>query len=160
MVFLDKNGFLLKTTQDELYDLLLQIASHGLRWDDEDCDIAGVDAETEYIASWLYFRTRELEIRERRPQWRHLRKILQHYGCELNVTQGNRINIARGQLKTQVAFRNWGTDVEIEVIRKVRTDLELDERNGYDSDIFYNRDVKVPKFINDYRKLLSRLAKV
>ena len=160
LVFLDKNGFLLTTTQDELYDLLLQIASHRLRYDDEDCHLEGADAETVYIATWLYFRTREIEIRERRRQWRHLRKILQHYDCDLDVAQGNRINIARGQLKTQVAFRNWGTDVEIEVIRKVRTDLELDEKNGYDSDIFYNRDVKIPKFINDYRKLLSRLAKV
>ena len=63
-------------------------------------------------------------------------------------------------MKTQVAFKNWGTDVEIEVIRKIRTDLELDEKNGYDSDIFYTRDEKIPKFINNYRKLLSRLAKV
>ena len=157
---MDKNGFLLETTQDELYDLLLQIASHRLRYDDEDCHLEGADAETKYIASWLYFRTREIQIRERRPQWRQLRKILQHYDCELDVAQGNRINITRGQLRTQVAFRNWGTDVEIEVIRKVRTDLELNEENGYDSDIFYNRDAKIPKFINNYRKLLSRLAKV
>ena len=59
-----------------------------------------------------------------------------------------------------MAFRNWGTDVEIEVMRKVRMDLELDEENGYDSDIFYNRDAKLPKFINDYRKLLGKLARV
>ena len=160
LVFLDKNGFLLYTTQDEMYDLLLQIASHSLRYDGDDQDVQGADSEVEYIAGWLSFRIRAIETRERRPQWRHLRKILQHYGCRLDVGQGNRINIIRGTLKTQVAFRNWGTDVEIEVIRKVRMDLELNEENGYDSDIFYNRDAKIPKFINDYRKLLVRLARV
>ena len=161
LVFLDKNGFLLNTTQDELYDLLLDIASHSLRYQEDDQDLLeGPDAEMEYIAIWLSYRTREIEVMERRPQWRHLRKILQHYECVLEIGQGNRINIMRRNLKTQVAFRNWGTDVEIDVIRKVRADLELDEKNGYDSDIFYNRDIKIPKFINNYRKLLGKLARV
>ena len=161
LVFLDKNGFLLETTQDTLYDLLLQIASHSLRYYEDDQDLQGPDLEVEYIARWLaYYRTRAIATRERRPQWRHLRKILQYYGCQLDVGQGNRINIVRGMRRTQVAFRNWGTDVEIEVMRKVRMDLELDEENGYDSDIFYNRDAKLPKFINDYRKLLGKLARV
>lgn len=159
LVFLDKNRFLLNTTQDEMYDLLLQIASHHLR-DDDNQDLKEPDAEVEYIANWLSVRTREIRKSERRQQWRHILKILTHYGCQSSVRQGNRINIARGSLKTQVAFKNLGTDVEIEVIRKIRTDLKLDEENGYDSDIFYNRDEKIPKFINNYRKLLSRLAKV
>ena len=160
LVFLDKNGLLLQTTQDEMYHLLLQIASHRLRYGDDSQDLKEPDAEVEYIAMWLSLRTREIRKNERRQQWRHLRKILYHYNCQLYVTQGNRINISRGSMKTQVAFKNWGTDVEIEVIRKIRTDLELDEKNGYDSDIFYTRDEKIPKFINNYRKLLSRLAKV
>ena len=143
-----------------MYEFLLQIASHGLPYVGDDRNLASSDAEVEYIAIWLSYRLREIEKIERRRQWRQLRKILVHYGCELDVAQGNRVNIQRGTFRTQVAFRNWGTDVEIEVVRKVRRDLELDEENGYDSDIFYNRDAKIPRFINSYRKLLARLASV
>ena len=160
LVFLDKNGFWLHTTQDEMYDLLLQIAAHSLCYSDEDNDVEGPDAEVEYIAIWLSYRLQGVKRSERRRQWRQLKKILAHYDCTLEIVQGNRMNISRAPLRTQVAFRNWGTDVEIEVVRKVRKDLELDEEHGYDSDIFYNRDTKLPKFINDYRKLLGRLAKM
>ena len=59
-----------------------------------------------------------------------------------------------------MGYRSEGTDLEINAVKKVRRDLQLDEENGYPSDIFYRQDEKVPEFINGYRTLLRRLAKV
>ena len=160
LVFVDKNGFLLDTTEDELYEFLLQVASHNLRANDNNQIVAGPDNEVLHIANWLIYRLRVIAKEERMRKWRELRKILEHYECSLAVIQGNRINIMRGELRTQVNFRNWGTDVEVNTIHKIRRDLELDEEHGYDSDIFYNRDAKIPGFINKYRQLIVKLAKV
>ena len=160
LVFVDKNGCLLDTTEAELYDLLLQVASHSLRSNDNNQHVEGPDNEVMHIAQWLMYRLRVIAKEERPRKWRELRKILEHYGCKREIIQGNKINIMRGELRTQVSFRNWGTDVEINTIHKIRKDLELDEEHGYDSDIFYNRDAKIPGFINKYRQLIVKLAKV
>lgn len=160
LVFVDKNGFLLDTTEDELYELLLQVASHNLRSNDNNQHIEGPDNEVLHIANWLMYHLRVIAKEERMRKWRELRKILEHYGCKLEVIQGNRVNITRGELRTQVSFRNWGADVEVNTIHKIRRDLELDEDHGYDSDIFYSRDTRIPGFINKYRRLIVKLAKV
>ncbi len=160
LVFVDKNGFLLDTTEIELYEFLLGVASHNLRSNDNNQHIEGPDNEVLHIANWLMYRLRVITKEERMRKWRELRKILEHYECNLEVIQGNRTNIMRGELRTQVSFRNWGADVEVNTIHKIRRDLELDEEHGYDSDIFYNRDAKIPGFINKYRQLIVKLAKV
>ena len=117
-----------------------------------------------YIARWLRGRLRVLQKQERSRKWNKFRQILTNYGCESDVIPGNKINIVCGVdgvlLKTQVAYRNEGTEVEINTVKKVRRDLMLDEEHGYPSDIFYRQETKIPSFINKYRTLLRRLAKV
>lgn len=159
LTFLDKNGWVLTCDQDEIYEFLLRLADHQLS-DREGETIVGADRETIQVATWLQGHTRRVARREHPLAFRQLRAILESYDCILEPRVGNRINIRRDHLQTHVAYRNEGTDVEKNTIHKIRSDLELDDRHGYDSDIFYNRGPRIPEFINKYRKLLERLAKV
>lgn len=161
LVFLDKNGWVLTCDQDAIYDFLLLLADHKLS--DRDGErVIGADNEVIHTANWLQGHVRKLAARELPLQFRHLRAILETYDCRLEHPSGmgNRVNIRRGHLQTQIAYRNEGTDVERNTVHKLRRDLELDDMHGYDSDIFYNRGPRIPEFINKYRKLLVRLAKV
>jgi hypothetical protein len=161
LVFLDKNGWVLTCAHDEIYEILLQLADHKLTGRDGET-VAEPDAEVLHLALWLQGRVRRVIRGERLLQFRQLRAILATYGCtfEHAASRGNRINIRRGAKQTQVYYRNEGEDVEKNTILKIRKDLELDEEHGYDSDIFYNRGPRIHDFINKYRKLLDRLARV
>jgi hypothetical protein len=119
------------------------------------------DAEVLHVANWLQRNSRRIGHREHPLQFRQLRAILERYTCRLNVLPGNRIDIYRGKLRTQIGgYRNDGEEVSKQTIHKIRKDLELDDKNGYDSDIFYDAGPRIPEFIHKYRKLLIRLAKV
>ena len=163
LVFADRNGYRVAATEEELYDLLLKVASHGLQARTGNT-VQGSDAEMLRIAQWLLAHMRAVEKQERSPKWKKFLQILNSYSCESNVLSGNRINIVRivggVSLKTQVAYRSEGAEVQINTVKKVRRDLELDEQHGYPSDIFYRQDEKIPEFINKNRMLLRRLAKV
>jgi hypothetical protein len=64
-------------------------------------------------------------------------------------------------LRTQVAYTDDGRDADVSVIKKIRTDLELDDEHGIDSKVFYYQDPPDPKyFITKYRKILKRLARM
>ena len=116
------------------------------------------------IASWLRGHLNTLQKQEHSRKVNKFRQILTSYDCDSDVIPGNRINISRAVdgelLKTQVAYRSEGTEVEINTVKKVRRDLKLDEEHGYPSDIFYRQETKIPSFINKYRTLLRRLAKI
>ena len=163
LVFADRNGHRVAATEEELYDLLLNVASHGLQ-DPTGKAVQGSDAEMLCIAKWLLGQLRGVQKQERSRKWNKFRKILNGYDCHCNVLPGNKMNIARAvggvPLRTQVAYRSEGTEVEINTVKKIRRDLELDEEHGYPSDIFYQQDAKIPGFINEYRTVLRRLAKV
>ena len=97
---------------------------------------------------------------ERRLKWRELRRILSRYDCSSTVVPGNRINLERpGYRTTQVGYRNEGSEVPVDAIKKIRADLELDEAHGYDSETFYNAEAAVDEFVSKYRRTLDRLAK-
>jgi hypothetical protein len=111
------------------------------------------------IAQWIQGRIRRVETRDYRLRFWQLKRILNTYGCDCEPIPGNRINIRRDSLHTQVAYGGDSRDVEPNTIQKIRTDLELDEEHGYDSRIFYNREERIPAFIMKYRRILERLAK-
>jgi hypothetical protein len=83
---------------------------------------------------------------------------LTEFGCEFEKQPGNRMNIQRGNLKTQIFYQRDGMDVEQNTIHKIRDDLQLDEEHDYDSEIFYRTQERIPGFIAKYRKILQRLA--
>jgi death-on-curing family protein len=159
LVFLDKNGYVLPIEQDILYDYVLQLAQHRILPDDEQ-DGQASDREVIEVARWLQRNMRKVSRQERRLKWHQLRSILNKYYCTSEVVPGNRINIERAGRRIQVGYRDEGTEVEPNTIKKIRVAFELDEAHGYDSDIFYNAEAAVDEFVNKYRRTLDRLAKV
>ena len=161
LVLLDKNGWVLTINQDLIYDFLLTVASHGLKNLKTGRIIIGADPETLFIARWLQKNMRRINRNVHPLQFRQLREILNAYGChfESKASKG-KMNIYCNGLKTQIHYDGEGREVEVETIKKVREDLHLDEEHGYDSDIFYNMRPRINDFINKYRKLLTKLAKV
>ena len=165
LVFADKNGYRMRrtATEEKLYNLLLKVASHDLQ-NDAGETVQDSDAEVLCIAKWIHGHLRVVEKQEHPVKWKKFRQMLNGYNCNFNVLPGNKINIEREvdgrPLWTQVAYRREGAEVEVNTVKKVRQDLELGEEHGYPSDIFYEQGKKIPEFINKYRTLLRRLAKV
>jgi death-on-curing protein len=174
---LDENGFMLTCDEDPLFKFVLQVAQHRVT---ESFDDNVVDREVVAIAQWVWDNSRKFEKGERAIQFRKLRQILIRYECELEFPagMGNRINIARrverrrrllgflprtrtSVVRTQIAYRNEGSDVQKDAVSKLRADLELDEQHGVDSASFYDgASTSVGDFIVQYRKTLKRLARL
>ena len=162
LVFLDKNGWVFTLDEDDIYDFVIALASHQLIENVSAEKQPSSDEEVLEVSRWLQNHIRKLRKEEYTLKFRAFRAILNSYGCELELARGggNRINVRRDDLRSQIAYRNEGADVDRNTIHKVRKELGLDEKSGYDSDIFYNKGPKIPRFINKYRKVLDRLAKV
>lgn len=159
LAFLDINGFLLEADQDELFDYMVQIADHKVT--DREPPEGLADREVLEIARWIHRQSRPISSEEKILKFHAFKAILAQYGCTFDhPTRGNRINIRRPGRVSQVAYRNEGTDVDRNTIRKVRQDLGLTDAEGYDSAIFYEAAERIPDFIHNYRRTLDRLAKV
>ncbi len=160
LVFLDKNGWTLTTEQDHLFDFLLKAGAHDLvdRSAIPTQDFA--DAEVNAIARWLTQNLKRTEHPHKHLKFHQLRTILQRYGCTLDPgATGSKMNIYRDGKRCQIAYYGEGRHVDVDSIAKTRHDLALDEMHGYDTDMFYNAEDRLPAFITKYRKTLNRLAK-
>jgi hypothetical protein len=105
-------------------------------------------------------RIRKVQQVKRSLKWHDLKRILSRYDCIFSTSKrGNRIDIWRGNLRCQVWYGGDGREVREGMVPKIRKDLQLDEEHGYDEDIFYNSEERLPQFVAKYRKILSRLAK-
>lgn len=152
LVFLDKNGYILTADEDELYDYVLRLAAHGTT------EGANHDEETQETARWINKFSRKLRAGEKRLRYRDLLIILRSYGCAWEILSGNKLNIERDGMRTQVGYRNEGQEVDQKTLGRIRRQLELDEEHGIDSEVFYYSGDQIPSFINKYRQTLKRLA--
>jgi hypothetical protein len=160
LVFLDKNHWSLRVaSDDELFDFLLSVGGHTIvRF--EPGEPPSPDREVVAIANWLHRRSRPTGATTRAFKFHDLRSLLLKFGCQLEqARKGNRINIRRGSLSTQVWYGGEGRDVRPGTVPKIRRELQLDEEHGYDSEMFYNAEDRLPGFIMQYRQVLARLAK-
>lgn len=159
IAFLQTNGWLLQSEEEELYAYVLRVAEHRVCDGYDPTDSTSADKEVQTIAEWLNERLRKVQKGEFVVQWRVLQGILASYGCEFKMPRrGNRMNIVREGKKSQIQYTGDGMDVERNTIHKIRRDLELDEDHGVDSQAFYRGDARIPDFINRYRKILDKLA--
>jgi death-on-curing family protein len=172
LVFIDENGLFPEFDDDDLFRMVLQVASHRI----VDPALSNLtDREVLAISNWLCSHTRWADRAEHPMPWRKLRRILATHECTCEFANvGNRLNITRNvptvgllrrkklrSLRTQVAYTDDGRDADVSVIKKIRTDLELDDEHGIDSKVFYYQDPPDPKyFITKYRKILKRLARM
>ena len=171
LVVLDNNGIFPVFDEDELFKFILKSSQHRL----VDYTLNNLaDREVIAISEWIHSRTRLIDKQEKPIPWRNLKRILLDYDCEfdVSVSVGNRINISRvivqhgifgrqrsSTLSTQVFYGGDGRDVEIDTIKKIRTDLHLDDKHGIDSHNFYDKNpMQAGDFIARYRKTLERLS--
>jgi death-on-curing protein len=172
---LDFNGLMLKedVTQDQLYGFMLKIASHRFAPKKRQPDSS--DVEVREIARWLHRNTRHVRKEERVITFRELRQILRQYNIELENPKGNYIDVVKYEMKrrhlfakkervgTRVAhipYPREGEEVGRKVLRAIREQCGLTEKDGVDSEMFYRARTDVDKFITRYKRTLRRLAKV
>jgi len=172
---LDKNNLTIKEdiNQDELYRLMLKIASHRFAPKREKHDTS--DFEVKEIGAWINRRTRRLKKGEKTVTFRELRKILREYDIHLENHKGNYIDVIKYEYKrprlfakkerigrrvARIPYPRDGMDVGKKVLKSVREACELTEEFGYDSEIFYGAETSADKYIVKYKKTLKRLAKI
>ncbi len=159
--FLESNKFVFydaKLSEDEMYQILVDIANKKLRSSKETYDSS--DREVIRIAEWLNSKLRHSNAKDPILKWVRLQNILNHYDCTISsATRGNAWNIERKGRKTQVNIPNDGHDVDRNTMKRIRTDLGLMPADGVESFIFYGKEEAVPAFIQKYKILLNKLAK-
>jgi hypothetical protein len=184
LAHLDRNNLMLSgTNQSELYDFMMKVASHsiGVRHDPrarrpQEELRHDVDKELELIIDWIDRRATAIARGERFITYRELRRLLSKFGYTLEEPKGNRIGIytkrevVEGFLIRKKVTRNvrigsipWpgeSKQMAINDIRYVRKICQLTEEDGCDSNSFYDYPTRVDEFINNYRKILKRLARV
>ncbi|WP_419165247.1 type II toxin-antitoxin system death-on-curing family toxin [Candidatus Palauibacter sp.] len=171
LAFLDKNDLVLTCKADELFQFVLLIAQHRVTGDDHH---SGADNETLAVAEKICGWSRVVSRVEVAPSitFRKLRTILERRDCRIKI-RGSRAHIdrkiaaasrssSRRQLRTKIHYRDDGTDVPVEQVRQVRTDLHLNPEDGHDdSDFFHSRQpTPIDAFIAKYRKILVRLGRL
>lgn len=170
--FLDANGFVLTTNEEELFRWTIRVAKHGLNHENYAGDLA--DIEVQAMTGWLVEHSRLIDHTNRIITAGQLQKRLTLMGCEVQQS-GTKIRITRSvstsyarwrKVKTRtlgysIPYGGEGRQVSRANLRELRRNLQLTEEHGYDSAAFFGTD-KTPTddFISRYRKTLNRLAKV
>lgn len=172
LAFLDRNALIATCTEEDLFRFTIRVAQHRLvpiHWDNLP------DREVIEIARWIRSNSRRVEKGERPIPWLRLKRILSAFDCDCRPPpgKGNRLDISRHveikrrigrkrhkTLHTQVAYAGDGTTVEKDTVHKIRDELELDERNGYDTKVFYEAAAEPDDFVQLYRMVLRRLARL
>lgn len=183
LVHLDKNHLaLFHTGQSDLYKLMLSIAEHsiGVRVDPRNPKKPTLrrhsDDEVQSIKDWLLKRVDKVRRGERQITYRELRKILKSFGFEMDVVRRNSADIYKFETEPitflkrnpktlkkrigNIGYVDEGTFVSIKDIKLVRRICNLSENDGVDHDAFYNEDTVIDSYVNHYRTVLRRLAKV
>ncbi len=178
LAFLDRNNMIATCDENDLFRFTLRVAQHRLRvanhrLDPQCCDHIA-DREVLEIARWIKNKSRQKEKGERPISWLRLKRILRKFDCEVeSASKGSQLNIQRKvdsrnplgrkrtkTLKTRVAWSGDGSEVVHNTLNKVRRDLKLDEPNGVDSAVFYEDEAVPDDFIQQYRTVLRRLARL
>lgn len=172
---LDKNHLTLKeeVDQDDLYSFMLKIASHKFAPRRHRSDKS--DIEVQEITRWIQRRSRAVQKAEKTVTYRELRQILREFDIHLENPRGNYIDVVKYELKRRVFFGRKervsqrvahvpypreGQEVGKKVLKTIREQCGLTEKQGCDSNMFYSAETNIDKFIMQYKKTLKRLAKV
>lgn len=135
------------------------------------------DSEVHVVSDWLRRRTRREDRREHPLAFRQLRKILNRFNfffenpksnfidlCHEETTKKARFlrrpeTIVRKSKIMQISYVNEGAVVQINTIKDIRKRCQLTSEHGIDSRAFYDNEATLDSILNEYRFLLTRLAK-
>lgn len=171
---LDKNDISMteNVTQDELYSLMIKIASHGFARERVIEDLS--DDEVRSISKWLRDRTRHVETGERVVTYRELKAILRTHGFSFEHPKGNYIDVVRYEERGSILGINLrkeriryarmpnpgdGVVASRGQIKKLRRECNLTQEDGCDSQVFYSKGHPPDYFVMRYRNTLRRLAR-
>lgn len=177
MSFMDENGLVLTSSQDELFKWTVRVAGHRLGANKFNGDRS--DIEVQLMAQWLLQHSRSIEAGERVITFAQLRRRLTAFDCSVVITSNrggravvertvtvNRRSLLGTRPKSERARYNLpyggdGRQVSRNRIKELRRELHLSDEFGIDSATFYGTDkLPIDAFITEYRKTLRRLARV
>lgn len=176
----DRNNLLLeKTKQNDLFRLMLAVASHSIVQnpvkigrDTKFIPRRGTaDEEVDAIATWFRPRVKGITRGETPITYRELRQILSNFGFSLTRLKNKKMAVSQSETrrtlfgkkerqKTLMVLK-WpdeGKTVPITEIKHIRQMLRLCEEDGVTRDAFYQKGVRIDRFINEYRIVLRKLA--
>lgn len=175
--FMDENGLMLTSSQDELFKWTVRVAGHKLGAHKFTGDRS--DVELQLMAQWLLQHSRGIEGGERVITFAELRRRLVALGCDIQITsnRGGRAVVERTIMvnhrsilgtrsrpetrRYNLPYGGDGRQVGRNRIKELRRELHLSDEYGVDSATFYGTDKRpVDAFIAEYRKTLRRLARV
>jgi prophage maintenance system killer protein len=176
LVHLDRNKLALyNVNQAELYDLVLAVAKHSVSAAMRRSASQGrstPDAEVAAVAAWVTARARRVKRGERKVTFRKLGEILERFDYRLGERGANKIQVIgrRTQvvlfLKKQVdqvvctiGYHSDAQFVPLDDVKLIRKVCKLSEEDGVDADSFYDTGEIIGEFVNQYRKVLRRLAR-
>lgn len=169
LVFLDENSLVITCSEDELFRFVLLLAKHKVT---KNHRFFSSDYETLAVAEQIYKWSRVVSKAERTMTFLKLRPILEGYGCTFSIRSGRAFIVreapqrsrglfSRRTLRSHVYYRDDGTDVPPDTIKKIRKDVQLDHEHGYDETDFYSKKpLRIDGFIAKYRKTLVRLGRL
>ena len=177
LVHLYKNRLSLAGVKErDLYNLVLAIAKHEVyRPSKARSRIPGRPAtedEIAGIADWIKDSAIPVKRGEYILTYRELRKILRHFGYELETPKGNSIDIVQVEtrrdllrrervVRTRIAnidYPGEGETVAVRHLKYIRRRLKLSAEDGVDSDTFYGLGEPIDSFIVEHRGILYKLA--
>lgn len=182
LAHLERSGLVLSDVrQRDLYNMIKAVAKHqlGVRSDprkkSREYTPREADDEVRAIGDWIQRHSRKLERGERRITYRQLRGVLGRFGYYLDNPKNNSIGIyrdeevRRGLLKTKrviepkrigaIKYPGDNKVVGFKLIKDVRRMCWLDENHGCDTASFYDGADVLDVFVNEYRTVLTKLAK-
>lgn len=170
-IFLEeRNGRYIMGSEDDLFDLIVGIARHGLVPPDEtpgkESDPYYADREVLEVHRLLRAMVAVPTRSDKSLKWHDFARLLERFDCEVSSIASNQAKIRRqlsdGRVLTAVAgARNLGTEISGRQIRQYRKQLELTDDFGIDSSIFYDGrqpHPDLPQLIRRYRGVLERLS--
>jgi death-on-curing family protein len=183
LIHLDRNGYIPDgLTHDEIYRAVLALASHRpLSGKKKVPTSAGnrSEIEVEELSAWLRRKFRKEDKRIRPITYRELRRILNRFGLRVVVEDytfkvfrdeesvshgflglGRPRTVRRTRELCQIGCGGEGRVIKKGTLAQIRRDCRLTPEDGVDARAFYDDEAAVDFILNQYRGVLTRLARV
>jgi death-on-curing protein len=160
---LDREHIGLKASNRDAFNLMLDVSQHRLIDGFDTTQKPDADAEVKAVAAWLKANCRRTPRGERLLTYRELVRALQQFDVDIVPKRGNAVDLTREidghSIRSQIGYNGRGNmPVEPATVRKVRTELRLDEAHGVDHQRFYDAAPPLNAFLLEFRGALDALA--
>jgi death-on-curing family protein len=159
-------------SEKEFEEMTLRVAERTLeKYPRYETSADSDDPEVRFISHFFKRKTREGDSRHYVITYRLLDQILRRFGARLDNQTANTIDVLFDRTRSvffvkrqvthravQIRFHGWGSEVNREDIKRLRTALKLTGAYGIDSQVFFQGVEPLEALIAQYRGPLERLA--